>query len=126
MLLWLIFLIMKLLLSPSGKIAACPLNLNGKLLKSIFNGVRDGNGPKVPTCPIRATPNLLGPSVNTTASLWSIKKYFAAARLQRRKTTPAPPIEISTKPICAGSLQEFRSEERRVGKECRSRWWRNE
>src|SRR5689334_25112862 len=72
------------------------------------DGIRDGTVTGVQTC---ALPIFAGrASAASTAS---------QSHLNRPGTSKARLFELRL----LGNLGRFRSEERRVGKECRSRWW---
>src|SRR5207253_4019041 len=78
------------------------------------DGIRDGHVTGVQTCALPISRNCAAPDISS----------FCRTTTDLR--TAAPPWRPSrlnwTKKVCAPAS---RSEERRVGKECRSRWWRH-
>src|SRR5689334_24850833 len=81
------------------------------------DGIRDGTVTGVQTC---ALPISARSSERCGSSSSRCPTAASSRRQQTRKNIPAEMIQISTSP--KGRVAR-RSEERRVGKECRSRWW---
>src|SRR5690606_39750284 len=82
------------------------------------DGIRDFHVTGVQTCALPILVPVISPSPTTT---FSLRRNFGL-----NKTKPPPSVKVfsdSTVTLFNKAL-DFRSEERRVGKECRSRWWR--
>src|SRR2546423_4576319 len=82
------------------------------------DGIRDKLVTGVQTC---ALPILRIQPVRTGTVLWPMRQATARMRIVRKSAICAPYL-ISFPLILISPTQNLRSEERRVGKECRSRW----
>src|SRR5690348_17589311 len=82
------------------------------------DGIRDGRVTGVQTCalPILDWHALRGSSLRHRQDIHRMLLAFAAA------VDPERPVDQVTREDCTALLRNIRSEERRVGKECRSRW----
>src|SRR5687767_15765946 len=82
------------------------------------DGIRDKLVTGVQTCAL---------PIYSASSAAAVAPFFAATRCGRFVLRPMRSDEVgsgaSTGASSVSSMSAFRSEERRVGKECRSRWW---
>src|SRR5207249_7651153 len=84
------------------------------------DGIRDRNVTGVQTCalPIYSYIELATASAHLVNGVWADSND----QIQITKTG-AQATESQHKVAFLGNINSIRSEERRVGKECRSRWW---
>src|SRR5207253_7250800 len=85
------------------------------------DGIRDGHVTGVQTCALPISGGL--PAKPTGLPDRYSRRAPAAVRLNV-KLDSCGPWRRSDRLSCEAMREERRSEERRVGKECRSRWWR--
>ena len=57
-----------------------------------------------------------------TSKEWTMEDEYSKHTSIHQKTTPEPPPQTKTSKPFIIAIEGIRSEERRVGKECRSRW----
>src|SRR5437763_7228414 len=95
------------------------------------DGIRDTSVTGVQTCALPISPERLQPVEHRAARIRPRPRRPRRVPLHARRPTqhvPRPPLDDA--PVCGlrhgGGVEralQVRSEERRVGKECRARWW---
>src|SRR5207253_7345608 len=100
------------------------------------DGIRDGHVTGVQTCalPIFARLAAQDEQARVSARLYQAAascSSWAASRANASSAWPTLPVPVAARAFCQAALRSSdaeagRSEERRVGKECRRRWWREQ
>src|SRR5262249_58451236 len=85
------------------------------------DGIRDWSVTGVQTCALPISPTC-GPSFDTSI----ICRGVCGGRAAFANAEPNSSARLIDAYVTSFIRVEFRSEERRVGKECRSRWWANQ